>query len=329
MKRREFFRLVVCAGLLLPGVLDAQWQVVRSRGESNVWALASNKHALFAGTLNGVFVSRDQGDHWTEANSGLSNLSISALGVHDKLVFAGALNNEKGLSESVFRSADDGKNWTPSDNGIPHHTTVLALAATGRTLLAGGGSAGKSAIFRSVDDGASWRQVFAGPTNSRVNAFAVLGTDIFAATSQGLYRSSDGGQTWEESDRGLDTAKGTDAQLPNVSSVVAGGAVLIAGLREGGLFVSMNRGRTWTQTKSAPPASTRVPSLTANGTTIILGAEGGVYFTRNGGKRWTATNEGLSSTKISHVAIAGDYVVAASGVSILRRAFKEMTGGGK
>src|SRR5262245_3660128 len=49
---------------------------------------------------------------------------------------------------------------------------------------------------------AQWQQT-AGPGGGRVSAFAVSGTNLFAATSSAVFRSTDDGVSWTAANRGL------------------------------------------------------------------------------------------------------------------------------
>src|SRR5579872_1854713 len=105
---------VCCVLVNVAAVLPAvcQWQRCASPGEATIWAIQSKGAALYLGTMAGVMVSRDHGDHWLPASSGLLNLSIASLAARGPSLFAGAVNNEKGESVSLFRSTDGGKIWT-------------------------------------------------------------------------------------------------------------------------------------------------------------------------------------------------------------------------
>ncbi len=60
--------------------------------ESSVSSLAIGDGYLFAGTNNGVFLSKDVGTSWIEVNDGLSNINVFSLHVTDKYLFAGTYN---------------------------------------------------------------------------------------------------------------------------------------------------------------------------------------------------------------------------------------------
>src|SRR5690348_16242923 len=75
-----------------------------------------------------------------------------------------------------------------------------------------------------------------GPTGGTVNSIVVKGTDLYAATTIGAFRSTDHGQSW------------------TVNSIMSGGVIaltisdnaIIAASGSAGFFRSTDNGETWT-----------------------------------------------------------------------------------
>jgi photosystem II stability/assembly factor-like uncharacterized protein len=82
----------------------------------------------------------DGGVTWTQANEGLTNLSIRAIVMAGEALFAGTQGG------GVFLSTDNGDSWTPVNTGLIS-TTVRSLTVKGRNLFAG-------------TDGGVWRYAF-------------------------------------------------------------------------------------------------------------------------------------------------------------------------
>ena len=88
-------------------------------------ALAINASGqIFAGTWgNGVFLSTDNGESWTEVSNGITQPFILSLVINaEGDIFAGA-----DFGGGVFRSVDNGRTWTPVDNGLTTSNNVNAL----------------------------------------------------------------------------------------------------------------------------------------------------------------------------------------------------------
>ena len=100
-------------------------------------------------------------------------------------------------NSGLFRSADSGATWNPVSPRFP----VTAVAADGNFLVAGG----ENGLDVSFNGGAYWFHVYL-PTEGmpgRVNALALRGQLLLAASEAGLFRSPDRGATWERKGQGM------------------------------------------------------------------------------------------------------------------------------
>ncbi|MCH7800623.1 MAG: hypothetical protein IIC24_03660 [Chloroflexi bacterium] len=135
--------------------------------------------------------------------------------------------------------------------------------------------------------------------------------NIFAGTSgDGVYRSSDGGNTWETVNTGL-TKKSVNCLL-----VEDGGGSIYAGTSNGGVYRSTNQGGQWgairggfamgknrtiskdtTVNKLPESAVHALASFTledwAVGSAIFAGTDAGVYYTHDQGNGWVPLNTGM------------------------------------
>jgi len=94
------------------------WQP--TSGPVKCLAINSSGH-IFAGTAgginalrvlgDGVFRSTDNGDSWTQVNTGLTNESVGCLAINSSgHIFAGTYGG------GIFRSTDNGGTWTAVNN---------------------------------------------------------------------------------------------------------------------------------------------------------------------------------------------------------------------
>jgi photosystem II stability/assembly factor-like uncharacterized protein len=97
----------------------------------SVRAVFKSGSLIFAGSYgNGIYVSSDNGNSWTAANSGLTNLNILSLTGNDSKIIAGT---EAG---GVFVSIDHGLNWIPANEGFSQ-TNIPSLMVSDSYLYAG------------------------------------------------------------------------------------------------------------------------------------------------------------------------------------------------
>jgi photosystem II stability/assembly factor-like uncharacterized protein len=132
------------------------------------------------------------------------------------------------IENGVFKSIDGGANWFLSSNGLPRfagagsaHYDVLALAvspANSQVLYAGVTSfeltGPLGSIFKSTDGGANWFETSTGIAGQDVRALFfdpadTSGDTVYAGTGGdganpgGVYRTTDGGATWNSFSIGL------------------------------------------------------------------------------------------------------------------------------
>jgi photosystem II stability/assembly factor-like uncharacterized protein len=160
--------------------------------------------------IDGLRHSRDGGQTWQEASTGLSSRDIHDLAItthNGKRRLLAATNNDLNMSE------DEGRSWRPLqiDQFLPWKYCRALAVPCGRqdeVLLGhGNGPPGDSGVVaRSTDGGATWRAAeMPGRGNSTIWNFAVNAAGpelIYASSISGeLYRSTDRGASWEKLQR--------------------------------------------------------------------------------------------------------------------------------
>jgi hypothetical protein len=202
-------------------------------------------------------------------------------------------NNE----DISYQSTDGGLTWTPlqvaptNDNnngfvfGLAFHDTIPGL------MWAAEGDG-----YFSEDGGASWNPVGAGLKDT--TGFAVVPgassrqtTTLYAATRHGLYQSTDGGNTWQETDTGIGANLARTIAISPFNLDEA-----YAATQAKGLLHTYDGGRNW-QSLSIPIAGNGVPIATdpfTDGKVFI--ADGDASWPRAPTLR-VSTNHGLTSTQ--------------------------------
>jgi photosystem II stability/assembly factor-like uncharacterized protein len=302
---------------------------------------------LYAATFysdGGLFRSTDRGETWTEVSAG-SNLypvvfDVKTTSTADNLVAA--------TSRGVYWSANGGSSWSPASGlqgGTSGIVLQLARAATNASkLLAatyGGG------IWSSGNAGQSWVDTSSGLESPYAFdvTFSPSTADTAYAASYGVYRSTDGGNTWSPFGslptadwvRALDALGGAQPDLfagtytnGVFRSAGAGGSWtdISSGLGEkrirslkalaaNNLFAGTNGASAWQYTgswaKRGPTIATAAGVIQiaidpGNANIVYAATDQGVYRSTNKGETWVPKNQGLGGY--------GDLVV--SGISIDR-----------
>ena len=138
---------------------------------------------------------------------------------------------------------------------------------------------------------AQWVQTN-GPCGGHVYAFASIGTDLFAGLENGVYRSTNNGDSWTTVNAGIEPG--------TVQSLAVAGTKLFAGTLNNGVFLSTDNGGTWTAASSGLVKrmiySLAIMPEGAGGTNMFAGTSGdGVYRSTNSGMTWTPANAGIGA----------------------------------
>ena len=291
---------------------------------SSIKTMANIGQRVLAGSINGLYISVDNGNTWNESNTGLDNRYLLTLKVNSDKIYAGTLgggvyvSNDSGSSwqsiingltnlfindievyggnlfaatsnGGVFKSTNNGTNWFYSGSGITF-PNVISLTVHNSNLYAGNYGGG---IFRSTNSGASWQAVNTGlPADAIPDALESFNNTLFTGMfGDGVYRSADNGSTWQISNTGL-----IASFIPVMAECSAG--ILAAGQRR--IYLSADNGISW-QLKSTGLSCTNISSMTVNNNDIYVGTTGGcgMYLSTNNGNSWSGINNGISGNIVS------------------------------
>ncbi|TFH87497.1 hypothetical protein EQG41_05275 [Billgrantia azerbaijanica] len=199
---------------------------------------ATAEQALYiAGPSIGVQRSTDQGESWHEVDEGLPSQDVTAFTVHrnqPETLYAVVVD------DGLYQSEDAGTTWKKMDGGPAQAVRRLVHSDMEGSMQTGWLYAvSDDAVRLSMDCFCGWR-----PTGEldagRVYDLAYKLDDpehVYVATGQGLWRSDNGGQEWQQ-------VKGDGPTL--VALTLAPQGTLYALNREGELMRSEDQGQTWT-----------------------------------------------------------------------------------
>jgi photosystem II stability/assembly factor-like uncharacterized protein len=234
--------------------------------------LADNKDAstLYVGVVNdreygGVFHSNDAGQHWLQKAAGLGGKDVFAL----KQAPSGML--VAGTNHGMYSLERNGSEWRPMN--------VVVVESTLKTPRKGSRKAVTTTTFQKSQ------------LESRVNDLELGSGRWLAATTSGIYSSTDQGKTW----------KGGQilAQMDFVS-VRAEGSTMVAATRSS-VLVSNDSGATWKQAR-LPSYVVSIRSVAiASDSQIMIAAREGAFRSGDGGATWEHVVNGLPGKDITSV----------------------------
>jgi len=229
----------------------------------------------------------------------------------------------------VWKTSDAGDVWENVSDGFFGVGSIGAIAVADsdpNVVYVGTGSACPrgnittgDGIYKSSDAGKTWRHIGlrqAGqigrirvhPDNPDLVYAAVLGHIFGPSEERGIYRSEDGGATWERvhfiSDRTGFVDLSMDMTNPRVLYAAAWSAerkpwAMLSGSEDGGLFKTTDGGDTWTRLEGGLPTgmvgriAVAVSPANPNRVWALLEAEGergGVYRSEDAGASWLRIN---------------------------------------
>lgn len=274
---------------------------------------------VFAGTIDSLFVSANQGDSWTK--QGQTSWEVNGVLRNGAYLFA--LTRYDG----IFRSPDEGQTWAPTPYNPPgSFFYALANTSTGRLV-----AATSSGVFRSLNNGDSWASSSTGLGNfvESINFLAAADPAdndeyLFAAAGiiGGVFRSTNGGMNWSPFNTGF-------GDIPWIEALAASpdGAYLYVSTPEG-LWRSATGAANWMLIdESLPYASTfTVLAVPAPGV-LLVGfsaiwdpASSGLYLSEDNGQSWTPLEDGLTNLEVASLAVdnAGFLYAGTNGGGVFR-----------
>lgn len=194
-----------------------------------IYSIAANGTDVYAGTSNGIFLSRDNGITWREAIS--LDRAVTVLQIDDNNIFAGT-------TQGLYLSENRGVSWKILDNllsksiiaSISKFGTNYYVVANGGMLELPGG------VCVSNDNGKTWKQIL--KANENMKSIAVDNKIIFCGSELGnVFLSKDDGATWKNINSGV--------VYSNIKGVAFSKGNLFSAHSKGGVYLSTDGGDTW------------------------------------------------------------------------------------
>ncbi len=263
-----------------------QWRLIgpfRGGRSTAVAGVASQPLVYyFGGTGGGVWKTTDGGINWEPITDGsvFGTGSVGAIGLSDSdpnTIYIGmgesAIRGNVSHGDGVYKSTDAGKTWkrmgledTRQISRIrvnPKNPDIVYIAAQGHVWSPNA----ERGVFRSKDGGKTWQKIFyrsdkAGasdliidPTNVNIlyagfwEVYRKPWTLESGGSGSGIFKSTDGGDTWTEITRNPGLPKGMIGIVGiTVSPANSDRLWAIIEAEDGGVFRSDDAGKTWTKT---------------------------------------------------------------------------------
>jgi photosystem II stability/assembly factor-like uncharacterized protein len=275
------------------------WHMVALEADGRVDAIAglAADQVIYLGMSTGKLLrSVDLGFTWREWGSGVDRdgmfyTLITVPGV-DALFYAGT-------QYGLYRSQDGARTWEAMTGGLGVFQARALAQAPGGILYLGN----EDGVYVSTDQGERWQPPGAGLPARRILALAIAPQDphvLYAATEgAGLYRSDDGGATWN--------------QLAWPDSIITGLALdpgsssrLFARLAYERVYSSDDGGATWTARWDGMATTSEIMSLSRsphNASVFYAGGVVDLFKSEDGAAHWRRIGTEMAGQSIFYLAV--------------------------
>lgn len=301
----------------------------------------------------GIWKSDDSGTTWTPIFDGQPTQSIGALAVapsNSNVIYAGSGEGlhrpDLSVGNGVYRSTDAGRTWThlglddaqqiPAIAVDPRNPDRVFVAVLGHPY----GPSVDRGVFRSTDGGATWKKVLYKDENTGASDLEIDPSDPnvvyaslwdarlgpsedgneFDGSGGGLFKSTDGGDTWRPLKKGLpaDLAQIDVAIAPSnprrlyatLSTTEPNQYMSGAGL---GFFRSDDAGESWTRITTDPRpmmliggGDLPVPRVDPHNPDVVYSASIVTSRSTDGGRTWSSLRGAPGGDDYQNVWISPD-----------------------
>jgi len=279
--------------------------------------------------INQYYVAVASGNVWKTDNAGTTwkpiadTIGAYSIGVikldptNSNVVWVGTGENNHqralGYGSGVYKSLDGGQSWTNMGlkdsrqiGGIvidPRNPNLVYVAAEGSVW----GPGGERGLYKSNDGGKTWKRTLFVSENTGVNNVVMdpRFPDILYATTEqrrrhvftkigggpesAVYKSVDGGETWNKLTKGIPSADKGGMGIA-ISPVNPDYVYLIieAAEDEGGFFRSTNRGESWDKMSDYASSGQYYNEIYCDPKDVdkVVSVETVTKYTLDGGKTW-------------------------------------------
>ena len=275
-------------------------------------AAPSDPKILVAGTLQGVYRSKDSGQHWDlispPENKEIHEVESVAIDpVNPDTIYIGTWH-------LPWKTSDGGANWTSIKQGVIDDSDVFSIIVDPKNPKVVFASA-CSGIYKSETAGEQFKKIQGIPSTARRTRVLMQDPQhqqiVFAGTTEGLFRTENAGKDWIRT-------TGPEVIINDVFVDPTNSQRVMLATDRGGVLVSNDGGSSFSSSNSgfsarqitAFQADSQNPAVLYAG--VVNDKEwGGVFMSPDGGLTWTQRSDGLKGRDVFSLGQAPDATMVA------------------
>ena len=214
-----------------------------------------NSSILYVGTNSGICKSTDEGVHWKFTSNGLKDAPVNSIAIVPQkslVLYAGTENG-------IYKSIDGGENWEAINEGLSESKIRDLVIDPVNPEIIYALTMYWGWLYKSINGGATWQrqniqyrviEKDEEPEDAVIRSVAMAQkpNTIYVGTERGVYRSTNGGRTWQAPKRIR------AGQLDDVNEIMDINVIAVdpknsktvyAGNLHGGMYKSTDDGKTW------------------------------------------------------------------------------------
>ncbi len=249
-----------------------------------VRSLCRTGNRLFAVTEDADFglisYSDDNGETWIKSINGSSQIGYLSIFSANGMLLAGSFGN------FLYTSNNNGASWSHVSYPEFPKSYISNFAENNGVFFAASIFAG-SDVYRSFDNASTWEATNT-PGQGDIQIVHNSNGILYAGRTDGVFRTSDNGDSWTKSSGGL-------SDIPFIKAIGSDDEYIYTSTNSEGLWRSNNQGDDW-ELVMDPGLQNYVTAIAnRDGYMFVSTKTTGIYYSEDYGDTWVEYSEGLLS----------------------------------
>lgn len=251
------------------------------------FALLPTPAEMFAATAEGLYRRAWKADYWQRADP-VPQVAIYGLARDDTEALYAATDGR-----GIWQSDDQGTTWSRVP-GLDDESLLSVLPLDKQTMFVGTGGHG---MFVTHDGGETWSNIaaFASGYITVIVRDPMHPTAMYARARNGLYRSSDHGETWQELGGGI--------EREIINALWFDETRILVATASGNIYLSDDGGTSWRSAGVENPRRRAILTLFRVGKIDYAGTFDGLLRSEDNGETWNVVGEGLGAPIVHDMAL--------------------------